>query len=109
VLLADLLKDLKEENGEYSQCINSLETGEVRFAYICGIYNGFIELLASIPDLAKLAFTPLSSEGRKEFNKLYTGLNEFKKINENGEFLCSGVGCAIKYSILRSIKAPQLQ
>ncbi len=37
---------------------------QIQFALFCGLYNGLIDVIKSVPDLAKLIVSPLSEKGR---------------------------------------------
>lgn len=78
------------------QCILDFNEGEVEFALLCGLYNGLIEVVASIPDLLKFAAGAASSKGREDFSKFLDQLERFKKEDTQGNLVCEGTWCAIK-------------
>ena len=53
--------------GQYPNIKTILQNGtpsQVQFALFCGLYNGLIDVIKSVPDLAKLIVSPLSEKGR---------------------------------------------
>lgn len=59
----------------------------IKFAFFCGLYNGLVDVIKSVPDLAKLAMAPFVSKGRQGALDFYNQIEdaEFKDLGEDGK------------------------
>ncbi|MDH5767303.1 MAG: hypothetical protein OEZ38_14910, partial [Gammaproteobacteria bacterium] len=85
------------ENATLQQCLLDIQQGEVEFAFVCGLWNGLVEIVGSIPDLLKLGAASFSDQGHKDIGNFIDGLANFvKEDSVTGDSICSGTWCAIK-------------
>ena len=94
VVLAPLIAVAKEGPGK--QCLQNMTDGKTDFAISVGMYNGLIEVFASVPELISWYYGIFSSKGREDFGNFIDNLQRFVKENEQGDTICSGAWCAIK-------------
>ncbi|MFT3737202.1 MAG: hypothetical protein QM786_00410 [Breznakibacter sp.] len=89
-----LANEIQTQAPQVAAVLRKFGDGRIEFAFMCGVWNGAVETVASVPDLLKLLVAPMSSKGRDDFSKMYTSLRDFK-LEENGKVIDSGVWCAI--------------
>ena len=94
--LNNLVKNNNSVNANVKRFIAKLDSGEVGFSFMCGIWNGVIEIGRSIPELGKLIVGPMSSKARSDFSNFLDKLSKFKKEAPDGTIACEGTWCAIK-------------
>lgn len=87
------------DNPELAFQLRNLGDGSAQFAFLCGVYNGLIETVAAVSDLGKLTSGALSTNGLTDLNQTMGNLQEFKKIDENNNVVCSGAWCALRMGL----------
>ncbi|MBP1225395.1 fibronectin type III domain-containing protein [Flavobacterium sp. 1355] len=91
-IIADKLADAYPE---FDKVFAKGTPSQIQFALFCGMYNGLIDVVKSVPDLAKLLISPLSSKGREANSKFLTQIEEmemFEKDANGKEVLIYGKG-----------------
>lgn len=91
-VIADKLSDAYPE---FNEVFENGTPSQIQFALFCGMYNGLIDVVKSVPDLAKLLISPLSSKGREANSKFLTQIEEmemFEKDANGKETLIYGKG-----------------
>lgn len=91
-IIADKLADAYPE---FNKVFEKGTPSQIQFALFCGMYNGLIDVVKSVPDLAKLLISPLSSKGREANSKFLTQIEEmemFEKDASGKEILIYGKG-----------------
>lgn len=64
----------------------TVKPSQIQFALFCGVYNGLIDVVKSVPDMLKLVLTPFTSKGRDAASgqiDQFTAL-EIVELNEDG-------------------------
>ncbi len=89
MLLATTLEELS--GGE----LEVEDLTQVEFALFCGIWNGAIEVVASVPDMIKLLVGAFNEDKRAEFYSLLEGLKSYKRVDEDGKVVATGPIAAI--------------
>ena len=94
--IQDIVADkLADAYPEFNKVFENGTPSQVQFALFCGMYNGLIDVVKSVPDLAKLLISPLSSKGREANSKFLTQIEEmemFEKDANGKEVLIYGKG-----------------
>lgn len=76
----------------------NVRLSQIQFALFCGVYNGLIDVVKSVPDLAKLLISPLSSKGREEVSTFIQQLSDKEIFNEDEKTLaCESCGIGISF------------
>lgn len=100
-LLQDVIIDkVKESYPEFNDILGNpdVKLSQIQFALFCGVYNGLIDVIKSVPDLAKLLISPLSSKGRDEVSKFIQQLSEKEIFDEDEVTLaCESCGVGISF------------
>jgi hypothetical protein len=96
-----LAQAVQQDNPELAAQLRQLSNGQAEFAFICGVWNGLIETIASVPDIGKYFYGMLSCQGRSDFGKFWSQLKRFEKEDANGQLECSGVWCALKTGFVK--------
>ncbi|KFF17761.1 fibronectin type III domain-containing protein [Flavobacterium hydatis] len=95
-VVQDVIADkLSDAYPEFNKVFENGTPSQIQFALFCGMYNGLIDVVKSIPDLAKLLVSPLSSKGREANSKFLTQIEEmemFEKDATGKEILIYGKG-----------------
>lgn len=95
-VVQDVIADkLSDAYPEFNKVFENGTPSQIQFALFCGMYNGLIDVVKSIPDLAKLLVSPLSSKGREANSKFLTQIEEmemFEKDATGKEVLIYGKG-----------------
>ncbi|NJM78678.1 MAG: hypothetical protein HC854_01860 [Flavobacterium sp.] len=73
-IVAELLKSYPEYGNILNH--NNSTPSRIQFALFCGVYNGLVDVIKSVPDLAKLLISPLSSKGRDDVSKFIEQISE---------------------------------
>ncbi|MCV2486985.1 fibronectin type III domain-containing protein [Flavobacterium sp. SH_e] len=68
--------DFKELEGTPSQ---------IQFALFCGMYNGLVDVVKSVPDLAKLLVSSFSEKGRTNNSEFIASISEKKIFSEEAD------------------------
>ena len=90
MLLATTLEELS--GGE----LEVEDLTQVEFALFCGICNGAIEVVASVPDMIRLLVGAFNEDKRAEFFSLLDGLKTYQRFDEDGIVVATGAIAAIK-------------
>ncbi|MET3028632.1 fibronectin type III domain-containing protein [Flavobacterium sp. UW10123] len=88
-------ENLADAYPEFNKVFEKATPSQIQFALFCGMYNGLIDVVKSVPDLAKLLISPLSSKGREANSKFLTQIEEmemFEKDASGKETLIYGKG-----------------
>jgi hypothetical protein len=85
---------LVEAYPELAPLIANGEPSQIQFALFCGVYNGLIDVVKSVPDLAKLLVSPLSSKGRQANSEFINSISDKEIYEERSgvEVLVHGKG-----------------
>ena len=69
------------------------EASQANFALFCGMYNGLIDVVKTVPDLGKLLYSFGSSKGRENNSKFVQQLENIEITDDNGNVIYSkGLG-----------------
>lgn len=72
---------------------NLTKTSQASFALFCGIYNGLIDVVKTVPDLGKLLSSFGSSKGRENNSEFIQQIENIEIIDEEGNVIYSkGLG-----------------
>ncbi|MRJ11277.1 hypothetical protein EDL98_09345 [Ornithobacterium rhinotracheale] len=69
--------------------INSSQLEQIPFAFACGLWDGVVDIVKSVPDLVKIATCIQNSDCRNEFNTQYKGFKEQIITDEKGNVICN--------------------
>ncbi|MFK7061588.1 hypothetical protein V3Q90_15850, partial [Flavobacterium oreochromis] len=85
-IIQDRIADtLAQSYPQFQDILNNGKPSQIQFALFCGVYNGLIDVVKSVPDLAKLLISPLSSKGREANSKFITQLEQTEITEENAD------------------------
>ncbi len=77
IFVEDILFNyFKEQLPQHANMLGGAEISQIKFALFCGLYNGLVDVVKSVPDLLKLLTMPLSSKGRDDANNFIKTLRE---------------------------------
>jgi len=100
-LLQDaIIGKVRESYPEFNDILGNpnVKLSQIQFALFCGVYNGLIDVVKSVPDLAKLLISPLSSKGRDDVSKFIEQLSEKEIFGEDEVTLaCESCGVGISF------------
>jgi TANFOR domain-containing protein len=96
-----LAKAVQHDNPQLAEVLRNVSNGNAEFAFLCGVWNGLVETLASVPEIGKYIYGVLSCEGRKDFGKFWDQLSRFEKEDDLGNLECKGTWCAIKTGLAK--------
>jgi hypothetical protein len=86
--LQDIVAErLVQEYPEFAPILANGDLSQIQFALFCGVYNGLVGVIQSVPQLAQLLVSPLSSAGREANSEFLQSISE-KEIyaqTESGE------------------------
>ena len=68
------------------------EASQANFALFCGMYNGLIDVVKTVPDLGKLLSSFGSSKGRENNSKFVQQLENIEVTDDNGNVYGKGLG-----------------
>ncbi|MFK7061444.1 hypothetical protein V3Q90_15100, partial [Flavobacterium oreochromis] len=93
VSITSVINDLVENQiaKSYPELGHKLNEGgqpnQMQFAFFCGMYNGLIDVVKSVPDLAKFIVSVGSSKGRENNSKFLQQIEDTVIEDENGKIL----------------------
>lgn len=99
------IEELKYEIGEsfpeMKEALERLSEPEVEFAFYCGLWNGLIEVVASVSDIGALTTGAFSPEGRTKIQEVFNLVNTF--LGKDGS---SGFWAAMKIGFTKTYNDP---
>jgi len=99
------IEELKYEIGEsfpeMKEALERLSEPEVEFAFYCGLWNGLIEIVASVSDIGALTTGAFSPEGRTKIQEVFNLVNTF--LGKDGS---SGFWAAMKIGFTKTYNDP---
>ncbi len=106
-VLGDLMTTMSATSNSVSNAMGFIITGgsvnndftispEAEFGILCGVWNGALDIISSVPEILKLVVAALNEEKRDEFIALYNDMQNIPLYDRiTGDSLCQGVRCQV--------------
>ena len=94
---------IPDKSSNAATTIKQFGDRKIDFAFQCGVWNGAVETVATVPDIIKLIAGSFSSKGRADFEETYKKLNTFVLYDEAGKQIDSGIWCAITTGVTQQL------
>jgi hypothetical protein len=78
-----IINEIKVAYPDFKKEWEGVNSQQIKFAFFCGMYNGVVDVVASVPEFINLFIMPISSQGRADFTSKYEQFSQMAIVQKN--------------------------